>query len=334
MRRLGLISLFVVMAVALILTPLGVDKVQAAGSVTGGDMIALINGWRASYYSNSLIEDVTLDYCAQWTADTMNANGYSGHLVYYGYPAASERCANFGFGNGQKVFVTENWAMDMRMSIDLLASYWGDADHMRPATTKEYCYVGVGVSGNYYVLQAGYISGDPSCSSVSSVSNPGSNDPAAPQADATQDMSNYVSPVLTSTPNVDGSIYHTVQSGQFLYAIAEYYGVTVGQIKTLNNLPGDAIVAGQTLLIRLAPTVTITPTRTPTIMMPSRTPTQTAMPTTPRPTHTITPTPDPKNGHLLPVIDRQWLGLGLLILSAIGFFVVFYFFFLRPMRKK
>lgn len=322
MRRFLFISFCIVFVSALVLTPLG--KAQAAGSVTGADMIAMMNGWRASYWSNSLVEDPTLSACAQWTAETMNANGYSGHLVYYGYPSAGDRCP--GHGN-----VTENWAMHYSMDIGILADYWNDHDHMLPATDQQYTTVGVGISGNYYVLQAGTKMGDGSSTTSGSNVSGGTN---ANQADATQDLSNYKNPIITSTPNDDGSIYHVVQSGQFLYDLATYYGVGVETIKTLNALVGDDIYAGDKLLIRLAPTVTITPTRTVTIQMPTRTQTPTSIPTTPRPTRTITPTPDPKAVKGLPEIDRQWVGLGLLVLSAIGFFVVFYFLFLRPATKK
>jgi hypothetical protein len=49
-----------------------------------------------------------------------------------------------------------------------------------------------------------------------------------------------------------------------------------------------------------------------------------------------TPTPTQKPGLLesLPRIDRQWLGFGLLILSALGLLVVLFLEFIRPRLKK
>lgn len=333
MRRYFLIFPLVLLIGLLLVTPF--SQAKAAGSVTGADMIALINGWRASYWDNALIEDSTLDRCAQWTAEEMASINAGNHLVYLGsgYTSASDRCANFGFGGGNTVFVTENWAKHYNMDIDTLAGYWSDADHMLPATSQQYRFVGVGIAtasdgATYYVLQAGAISGEKAGTTS------GSTTTANTSTDATQDTSNYVSPIITSTPNIDGDIYHVVQYGQALYDIATYYGVGYEQIKTLNSLTSDTIYVDQSLLIRLAPTVTITPTRTITVMMPTRTQTMTPVPTTPRPTHTITPTPSPTRGVNLPKIDRQWVGLGLLILSAMGFFVVFYFLFLRPATKK
>ena len=302
---------------------LPLTKADAAGSVTGADMIALMNSWRSGYWSNALIEDFALDQCAQATADEMNRIGAGGHLVAYGYPAASVRCADYGFVGR----VTENWAADSRMTIDLLASYWADYSHMLPATDQQYTYVGVGISGNYYVLQAG--SGTSSNTAVNSNTSPTQN------ADgSTAVVVNTVNAFPTSTPDLDGTIWHVVKANDTLYTIAVNYGVTIESIKLLNSMTSNDIYVGNTLKISLKPTPTITPTRTATVMMPSRTPTQTLMPTTPSPTRTLTPTPTPTKTSVFKKIDRQYLGFGLLVLSAAGFFVVLFFFFLRPRFKK
>jgi len=73
MRRIFLITLISLIALTLLIVPL--EKVQASGSVTGADMIAMMNSWRASYWSNSLIEIQALDSCAQATAEEM-AHGH------------------------------------------------------------------------------------------------------------------------------------------------------------------------------------------------------------------------------------------------------------------
>ena len=333
MRRFLYLTLIVVLLAGLLVLPFG--KAQAAGIVTKADMISLINSWRSGYWSNALIEDATLDSCAQWTAEEMAGFGATGHLTYYGYTAASVRCAGFGFGGGSTVFVTENWAMDTTMTIDMLASYWSDSAHMLPATEKQYRYIGVGIASSsdgrqYYVLQAGAISGD--TGSGTTVSS-GSSSTDVPDG-STPVTNNYVVAIPTSTPDLDGNISHVVKSGESLFTIATNYGVTTGQIKVLNNLTTDNIYVGDILKISLKPTPTITPTRTATVMMPTRTPTQTLMPTTPIPTKTVTPTPTPTKGSVFQKVDRQYLGFGLLVLSAVGFFVVLFFFFLRPRFKK
>lgn len=56
------------------------------------------------------------------------------------------------------------------------------------------------------------------------------------------------SPKKTTTNN--GGVKYKVKSGDTLWNIAQQHGVSVVQIKKLNNLRGDAIKAGQTLVIR------------------------------------------------------------------------------------
>jgi len=329
MRRLFTLLLLGVILTGSLLIPFG--KAQAAGSVSGADMIAMMNSWRANYWSNPLIENAILNSCAQWTAEEMARTSARNHLAYLGYTSVSTRCADFGFGGGKTVFVTENWATHPNMTIDILAGYWADAQHMLPATSEQYRYVGVGIATGsdgftYYILHAGAISGEAmpapyATSSGSTVSQPAT-------------TSNFVQPVLTATPNADGDTYHIVQYGQALSTIATWYGVTVAEIKTLNSLTSDAIYEGQKLLIRIKPTVTITPTRTATVPQPTRTLTPTQAPTTPRATVTATATPKPSLGGFVKEIDRQYLGFGILLISAVGFLIVFYTSFLKPKIKK
>jgi LysM repeat protein len=329
MRRFLPLLLLGVILTGSMLFPFG--KAQAAGSVSGADMIAMMNSWRANYWSNPLIENSILNSCAQWTAEEMAKYQYMDHLKNLGYSSVSSRCSQFGFGDGKTVFVTENWAAHPNMTIDILADYWDDYDHMLPATMEQYRYVGVGIATDsrgytYYILHAGAISGEAmpapyATSSSSTVSQPAT-------------TSNFVQPVLTATPNEDGDTYHIVQYGQALFTIATWYGVTVEEIKTLNSLTSDAIYEGQKLLIRVKPTVTITPTRTATVPQPTRTLTPTQAPPTPRATVTATATPKPSLGGFVKEIDRQYLGFGILLISAVGFMIVFYTSFLKPKIKK
>lgn len=66
----------------------------------------------------------------------------------------------------------------------------------------------------------------------------------------------------TITPSTGSSV--VVVSGDTLWKIATANGLTVSELKTLNNLTSDAILTGQTLLLKSAATVTpTTPTVTP-----------------------------------------------------------------------
>lgn len=145
-------------------------------------------------------------------------------------------------------------------------------------------------------------------------------------------------PVTTATPQPDGSIIHEVQYGQTLWMIAEAYGVERDALITLNNLTGNNPVlwVGQKLVIRLAPTATITPSPTSTLKPPTRTPTLVPTPITPTPTHTIAPTRTPTPRPLVPNFQtmnpgaRRGIGISFLAISAVGLLAAFYFGF----RKK
>lgn len=145
-------------------------------------------------------------------------------------------------------------------------------------------------------------------------------------------------PVTTSTPEADGSIIHEVQYGQTLWMIAEAYAADRNEIIRLNNLSGTnpVLFPGQKLVIRFAPTPTITPTFTSTLRPPTRTPTLSPTPVTPTATRTITPTPSPTPRTLLPDFrkldspTRSGLGIGFVAVSLLGLAVVLFFGF----RKK
>jgi LysM repeat protein len=218
-------------------------------------------------------------------------------------------------------------------TIDWIRQAWSDDQHMYPMVNASYTHIGAGTytasSGiTYYVVHAAYVAG--SSGSYISSTSPGGSSIAA----ATADMSNYVQPVVTATPNSDGDIYHTVLYGQSLFAIATWYGVTLEKIKQMNSLTSDSIYEGQKLLISIKPTPTVTPTRTATVPQPTRTPSATKIPPTAMPTITVTPTLKPDLSNALAKIDRQYLGLGLLVISAIGFLAVLFASFLRPLSKK
>ncbi len=319
MRRI-IIALLVLLTIVTPVLALPQVNVTAA-TITPGEIISMVNSLRTGYGLPALIEDSILNSTAYSTAAQMAANGVCAHIGN-----ARERIAAAGFGGGATIFATENMACAVSADIGWLQSVWSDEVHMWPMTQSKYTHVGAGsyTGGNgttYYVLHAAYVADG------GSYSPPAANSTSAPTVQ-------YVEPVFTVTPQADGSIIHVVKYGQALFTIATWYGVTVEQIKQLNNLINDNIYVGQDLIIRLAPTATITPTRTTTPRQPTRTPSLTSTPTkqvTPR-----TPTPTQKPGLLesLPRIDRQWLGFGLLILSALGLLVVLFLEFIRPRLKK
>ncbi len=76
-----------------------------------------------------------------------------------------------------------------------------------------------------------------------------------------------LTPFPTPTPGPDGRILYIVQPGDTLWRVAAISGVSVEELRTLNNLaPEQNIVPGQTLLLGYAapPEATPTPGPTPT----------------------------------------------------------------------
>ena len=330
MRR-KLLTTLVVFVLCLALAAVPEGKVKAADTVTAYDLIALVNGIRTGTYGlPALVEDPILNSVAQWTAEEMASIDANNHLYFLGYSGVSERAAQFGFGGGSTVFVTENYYKGYYATISDITSGWADEDHMLPMVKSSYVYVGAGTATDsnnmtYYVLVAGYIAGQ---SVVATSSNLSTTPSVSADSAATN---NWIAAVTTSTPSADGMIYHVVAANQFLSDIAAAYGVTVDYLVTQNNLTSaDAIYVGQTLVIKPAPTATITPTLTPTEIYPTGTPTKEMTPT---PAYTRTPTPRPSLLERLPEFDRGTFGLFLVVVSGIGLAAVMMVNFIKFPKK-
>lgn len=86
-------------------------------------------------------------------------------------------------------------------------------------------------------------------------------------------------PIFTPTPEADGRIIYIVKPNDTLLGISLVTGVSVDQLRALNNLTSDTIFEGQKLLLGLAGPAEVTPTAGPT---PTPTP--------------VLPTPSPRPG--------------------------------------
>jgi peptidoglycan DL-endopeptidase LytE len=75
--------------------------------------------------------------------------------------------------------------------------------------------------------------------------------PPVPNASLPSFSEVVTTPTVSSNPDTPVLI-HTVQPGETLFGIARKYGVTVEDIKSLNQISSDAISAGQTLQIPVA----------------------------------------------------------------------------------
>jgi LysM repeat protein len=76
------------------------------------------------------------------------------------------------------------------------------------------------------------------------------------------DLSQYSVPVAVSTARPDGDVVHEVKYGQTLWSIAIQYGITIEQIKRLNNLTDDTVIQGWKLLVKKGATQPAPPTPT------------------------------------------------------------------------
>ncbi|MFH2039108.1 MAG: CAP domain-containing protein [Chloroflexota bacterium] len=100
--------------------------------------------------------------------------------------------------------------------------------------------------------------------------------------------------ILTSTPGIDGSIYHIVEIGDTIWTIAQFYNITQEELIQLNSLENNFIYTGDKLLIR--PKFTLTPT------IPISTPTQRISQT---PSHEPTISPQITDTEISPILISE-----------------------------
>ncbi len=263
---------------------LGFAPVQAAPlhAPNAYEVIAAVNALRASYGLDPFAVDGLLMISAQGQADYLagqHPNVVDGHTGPGGTDADARAMA-VGFPYVSGLDINENWAS---LSEDdntdtLIYQAWGDEVHMHTMLHPHGQLVGMGVASNngryYYVLDVAAYWGDAGLTQQPTTLAYGEG--AATQ----QYISQYIAPLIKVEPAADGSITHTVQSGQSLWMIATHYGVKIADLRQLNHLgSGDTIYIGQKIIIR-GPT--------------SATPTSTApeMPAQSKPSSTIqAPTP-------------------------------------------
>jgi len=212
-------------------------------AVTPYDLIAAMNTLRMANGLPALIEDPIVNAVAQTTAEIMAASEMSWHIGN-----VRGRLAAAGYGGGVTVWATENFAVGTGdLAIDEIMVMWADPDHMRPAVVAAYCHVGAGVATSpsgriYYILQAAYTATN-SCGEYNYPEG------TTPQPN-TNPVPQFIAAVKLATPDADGKIYHVVQYGQSLWAIAVAYQITIRDLEVWNNISRNtAIRVGQRLFI-------------------------------------------------------------------------------------
>ncbi len=278
------------------------------------DLIATVNALRASKGLPPLQADGALMAAAQvqseYLASIGGPNITDGHQGAGGtYAIDRARAAGYPVVLGVDVVECWAWARSETTLDTIVYDIWGDDAHMGVMLHQYGKHVGAGVTekdGNvYYILDVAVVWGSSGTSSTQTNIRIPTTTPG-------------VVPVKVATPRPDGSITHFVEAGQAPWSIAIAYGITIPQLRALNNLSENApIYAGEELIIRVASTPMPTATETPTLRPPTRTPVPPQLIETNQPSTPIT-TVAPSSGGF----NKQTLGLVLVLVSGVGIVLI------------
>jgi len=317
-------------------------RFQAQESAPNGyDLVAAVNAYRAAngYYQipvNSLVMSAAQTH-AEWIVET----GQGGHI---GAGGSNEtmRVSWTGFGGGASIQCDESWASGGTIN-DAVYGAWSDWVHqevMLNAWGNRYTDIGGGVAsrgdGSYvFVLNVCMVVGQPASGDVPEGDSPSSDTPGEPQASAA-DPSQYIFGVTKATPLADGTIRHKVLYGQTLITIAEAYGTTVNELRTLNKMDAaDTVIwLDQELVIKQgtgAAPLQAAETPTPAIATASITTAVTAIPTS-QPTSLPTAQPTRTSAQPTPAEKRSDPKVGLMLLGISALVLVMLLYF-SPARK-
>ncbi|MDD2922095.1 MAG: CAP domain-containing protein [Anaerolineales bacterium] len=322
MNKKQILLLFVL---ALALIPIFAPKRASAQPfhepiTTPDQLINAVNGLRLSRGLSALEVHSALMQSAQSQAAYMAATGnvtherpgttYTQQLLALGFPLAGD--LSLGGLRSENILSTGS-----PLVWNGVPDGWQDDLHMNTMLAPSYTHIGAGISQKgglyYYALDAAAATGsrlmqDDASAILTSIPL-GSNAAGASQ---------YIIPVELSAAQPDGDVYHVVEYGQSLWAIAIAYDTKIKEIQALNNL-GDSVTLqlGQKLLVKrgatqpapaiLTPTmmVTLTPIAATPAVFPSASPTLIPVSPTPAPA----PAPPSKNS--------SGLLVGVLIFAAL-----------------
>lgn len=210
---------------------------------TPGDVIAIINQYRAENGLPAYLVNDTLMSIAQGQADYLASLGTSSDV--HAGPGGSrprDRAFAAGYGGGAQFFLSEIGKYGMGETAQSAVNWWKQSpDHNPTMIASTYVEIGCGVAtdGNsryYYICDTGYIVG-------------GSYVPSGSSSSGQQQAAPVMIPVVKANPQPDGSILHIIRTGQTLWTLAAVYEVPLQQILELNNFsesqiihPGDEVM--------------------------------------------------------------------------------------------
>jgi len=214
--------------------------------VNANDLIAAVNSLRISsglpaYTVNSILMQVAQDQANYMAATGQVAHrpGLTQRILDAGYPLAGDL--------SQGGFRAENITAGNKTAAQAVQGWTGDALHLNTMLSPNLTEIGAGVAkvGNTYYMVIDCAQPTTSGQSQAYTPNPDA------QAGESFSSNDFIVPIVTSTPDENGLVYHEVQYGQTLWEIAVTYGVKIDEIRALNNLgPGTDIYPGDKLLVR------------------------------------------------------------------------------------
>lgn len=168
------------------------------------------------------------------------------------YPSDSSKDYYFihrNSGNTEAVIV-EYGFLDNKTDADLLKKYWKDyAEAVVKAITEyvgvPYTFTGEMANTNYYVVKKG--------DSLWSIANK-----YGITVNKLKELNNLSSNMITvgqkllikdTSSSEDVGVYYTVKAGDTLYGIANKYGLSVDELKKINNLKSNNLTINQKLLV-------------------------------------------------------------------------------------
>jgi opacity protein-like surface antigen len=325
----------------LMLFSLSLDSPPKSAQVEDAyQVIAAVNAFRTGQGLPALQIDNSLMAAAQAQSNYQASIQTVTHVGGDG-SSASQRAIAYGFGGGAQVFVSENIAGGMTMTIDTaIFQYWQDDLHLHTMLNPAALFIGAGVAtaGNYvyYTVDTGYYAGAAVSSGgqdTSSSGNTAADVPAAPSAPS-------VDPFIIATQAEDGSITHIVGYGQTLVGIANSYAVTVGDLLILNQMTLDTVIYPEDEII-IQPAYTPTITESPTTPAPTDTPLPTETPTPGTPTaratlapqNTLTATPTLTPSPIVISAGREPVVIGIVLAAMVILIAVIFSGFIKDRNR-
>lgn len=226
------------------------------------DIINAVNDLRLQNGLNALVvHDVLMEVAAEQANALAASEGMIGHerpcgmtlgqqLLLKGFPLWGDLSMDG--------YRSENWVMAFTAE-DAIAAWLGDDLHTNTMLSPNRSDIGaaVAVSGQVYVVLETALrtnSGQMQHTAYDILTSIPITQ-AACMGWSTQNaehgaLSQYSVPVELNTARPDGDVVHEVKYGQTLWSIAIQYGITIEQIKRLNNLTEDTVVPGWKLLVQ------------------------------------------------------------------------------------